>query len=140
MTRPVAEVQSSVDVPVDQLRGDRADELFGQLGRCVEPAPAAVVDLARGIPTVRNADGAPASLGLVREHRAEHAQRCIGHRTAEGPPSHAALHRGEVEVLDDDLAIGGGQLRAELVPCLAAQVYGSAVHGSEFGFRSSMTA
>jgi hypothetical protein len=72
------------------------------------------------------------SWGLIRPSAASDTER----RNARRP--HAALHGREVEVLDDDLAVGFRQHGGELVGCLLAQVHAPAVEGGELGFRCTV--
>jgi hypothetical protein len=124
MIRPVTEIACSIAVAVDDFPGDRAEQVFvdtclaNQATSGAVGVVAAVVELAGGKPAIGHGQGAAAMpAGLVGQLGSDQTHRGIRHRTPESPAAHALFHRGHVEVLDDDVAIGARQPAAELMGC-----------------------
>jgi hypothetical protein len=78
--RPVAEIECSVGVTVDQLAGLGTDQEFGELGRRFESPSAAVMYLARRIEAVSDGERGPGPICLIRQEWPDPAQCCIGDR------------------------------------------------------------
>jgi hypothetical protein len=76
-----------------------------------------VVDLAGREPAIGHGQGAAVPASLVGQLRPDQTHRGIRHRAPQCPAPHALFHRGQIEVLDHDLAVGARQLGAELMSC-----------------------
>lgn len=141
MTRPVAEIAGGIHVPVHPLPGDRAAQQLVQPVLAFQPARAAVrpgaamVQPGGGEPAIGDRKDTAMAPCLVVQLGADTAEGGIGHRPAERPPAHAALHRGEVQVLHHDLAVGCREAGGQLVGCFEAEVDAAAVEALKLGFR-----
>ena len=139
MIRPVTEIERGVVVAVNEFTGHCAHEVFGEPAGFDESATAEVVRLGGRVPAVSDDQGGSIPGRLVGELGSDLTERSIGDRTSERSAAHATFHRSQIEIFDNDPAVGGRQPGCQLVRRVLAEVNASPVERGELGFRSRVT-
>jgi hypothetical protein len=139
--RPVPEVAGRIDIAVHEFAGLRAHQLLIHSALADEAAggairqAVAVVDLTGREPPIRHRQDTAVAGGLVGQLWPDRAHRGIRYGPAKRPATHPLFHRGNIEILNNDVAVGARQLGGEPVGGFPPQVRTPAVEADQLGFR-----